>query len=172
MIIAISGLPGSGKSAISRELAGRLKLKRFSWGELLKKEIKKTKVNKLFLSKLVHDNKKLNSLIDNKIKKLTKGRKNYILDSRLSAKLAKADFYIYLFAPQSVRAGRIAGRDGLSYKQALKEIKMREKLEREQYRKQYNFDYTNKRHYNILINTGKKKPASYYAKEILSKIKT
>jgi len=171
MIITISGLPGSGKSTISKLLAKRLKLKRYSLGKIFREEANKHNVDNLTLLELAAIKPSINKLIDKKIKNMIGKRRNFILDSRLSALLyKKAEYHLYLYAPLNVRAGRIAKRDKINYKEALEKNRLRERLERDLYKKQYRFDYTDKKHYNILLDTSKCLPKKC-ANVIISKIK-
>ncbi len=156
MIITISGLPGSGKSTISKLLAKKLKLKRYALGKIFREEASKHKVDNLTLLKLAEFKPSINKLIDKKIKNMIGKTKNFILDSRLSALLyKKADYHLYLYAPITIRAKRIALRDKVDYEEALQKTRLRESLERKLYKKQYKFDYINKKHYNVILDTSK-----------------
>ena len=106
----------------------------------------------------------------NKVKTLGK-KKNYIIDSRLSAYfLPKAEFRIYLKAPLKIRARRIHERQKISLLKSLKKTKIRQKEEVNKYKELYNVDYRNPKLYNIVFNT-KGYSAVQTANELVKRIK-
>lgn len=144
IVIAISGPPGVGTSSVAREVAKRLKLRYLSPGKTYKsfldeKEAKaaldfwKTSFGS---SKMLHEN-----LDTSQIEEAKKG--NIVVCGKLSIHFLKdmADYKIWLEAPLEARAKRTAGRDDIPFEEALKEIADREKMERENWKRIYGFDY-------------------------------
>lgn len=151
MIITITGLPGSGKTTVVKELAKHLHIKHYSMGDLFRKIAKKRKISVLQLTK---QSGKISDELDRIQKNIAKKNKNAIIDSRLGAYLIKnAHARIYIYAPLKTRVNRIAKRDKISYKKALHETLAREREELKHYKKEYNIDYRNKKLYNIILNT-------------------
>jgi cytidylate kinase len=152
MIITITGLPGSGKTSVAKEIARHLHIKHYSMGDLFRKIAKKRKISILELGKkdeLVDEMDKLQ-------KKIAHTHKNAIIDSRLGAYLIKnADVRIYIYASLKTRVKRISKRDKKTYKEALKETLAREREELKHYREKYNIDYRDKKLYNLILNTDK-----------------
>jgi cytidylate kinase len=65
---------------------------------------------------------------------------NVALDSWTMPWLLEKGFKVWLEASAEKRAERIASRDGISFKEALKALKTKETRTRTIYRKLYNFD--------------------------------
>lgn len=150
MIVTITGLPGSGKTSVAKELAKHLHLKHYSMGDIFRAIAKKRKVSVLTLTK----QGKLADYLDREQQRIAKKNKNCIIDSRLGAYLIKnSNVRIYIYATLKTRVNRIAKRDKMSYKKALHETLSRERQELNHYRKEYNIDYRYKKLYNIVINT-------------------
>ena len=168
MIITITGLPGSGKTSVAKELAKHLHIKHYSIGDLFRKLAHKKHKNFL---KLMKEKEKIIDFLDKEQVKISKNNKNAIIDSRLGAYLVKnAKYRIYLHASLKKRAERLVKRDKENYKEAVKEILSREKFEINHYKKRYNVDYRNKKFYNIIINT-EDLTVTQTVKKILDKIK-
>lgn len=169
MIITVSGLPGSGKTSISKFLSKKLKLKYISVNKIFMKMARERGMNKVEFLKLTEKDPKLNKLIDKKQRELA--RNNTIIDSKLGAYIIKkADLKIYLKAKLKTRVKRIATRENLTYKKSLKKTKLRQSLELRQYKKQYDVDYRNKKLYNLIFNTEGLTPKQS-AEKLLSIIK-
>ncbi len=151
MIITITGLPGSGKTSVAKELSKHLHIKHYSMGDLFRKIAKKKKISVLQLTK---KGGKLIDELDKMQKHISDRNKNAIIDSRLGAYLIKnAHARIYLHANLKTRVKRIAERDKKTYKEALKETLSRERQELRHYKNKYNIDYRNKKLYNIILKT-------------------
>ncbi|MEK6835923.1 MAG: (d)CMP kinase [Nanoarchaeota archaeon] len=167
MIITITGLPGSGKTSVAKELAKHLHLKHYSMGDIFRSIAKKKKISVLDLTK----QEKLVNYLDEEQKRIAKKNKNCIIDSRLGAYLIKnAHIRIYLYAPLKARVNRIARRDKISYKKALHETLAREREELKHYKHEYGIDYRNKKLYNIILNT-KGLTVEEATKKLIKKIK-
>jgi len=168
MIITITGLPGSGKTSVARELAKHLHIKHYSMGELFRKMAKKEHASLINLMK----KERLLDSLDLKQKIIAKHHKDAIIDSRLGAYLIKnAKYKIYLYCSLKRRAQRISKRDGEDYKDTMKDILKREKMELDHYKRHYRVDYRNKKLYNIIINTDGL-TVEQTVKKILEKIKS
>ena len=151
MIITITGLPGSGKTSVAKHLAKHLHIKHYSMGDLFRKIAHKKHIK---FTKLMKQQERIMYLLDKEQKRIAKTHKNAIIDSRLGAYLIKnAHYRIYLHSSLKNRAKRIAKRDKMSYKEAVKEILSREKFELSHYKKHYNVDYRDKKLYNIILDT-------------------
>ena len=167
MIITITGLPGSGKTSIAKELARHLHLKHYSMGDIFRKIAKKRKVSVLSLTK----KGKLMNYMD-KEQKIIARKGNCIIDSRLGAYLIKnADIRIYIYANLETRIRRIAKREKISYKEARHETLSREREELKHYKEAYNIDYRDKNLYNIIFKT-ENLSVGISVKKLLNKIKS
>ncbi|MEM5799778.1 MAG: cytidylate kinase family protein [Candidatus Aenigmatarchaeota archaeon] len=170
VVIAVSGLPGSGSSTLSKLLAEKLNLNYFSPGEYFKDHSNKSnqtsKALDVFKSGKGKE-KKFHESIDEMQKRLAK-KGNIVICGKLSILMLKdiADYKIWLDCSIEERAKRTAQRDGISYKEALKALKEREKLELEEWKKDYGIDYRKQKEMaDLVIDT-----SNMSEKEVLEKV--
>jgi len=150
VVICICGMAGSGKSTLTKRLAEKYGFKYYSGGDGLKalaieegyKPLKRgwweSKEGMRFLEKRSKD-PKFDKIVDNKLLKLAQ-RGNVILDSRTMPWLLKKGFKIWLEAFPEKRAERIARRDSISIREALKALKNKEEKTKTIYQKLYGFN--------------------------------
>ena len=145
LVIVISGPPGAGSTTIGRKLAGELGLKFFSMGFIQKGLAKKSRNEsqacvEAWKTKRCRS-KEFHKELDRKQAELAK-RGGIVICSKLSIHfIPRADLKVWLDVPLEVRAKRSAGRDKISFKEAIRAISSREKIERENWKKIYGFDY-------------------------------
>ncbi|MEM5777627.1 MAG: cytidylate kinase family protein [Candidatus Aenigmatarchaeota archaeon] len=170
VVIAVSGLPGSGSSTLSKLLAEKLNLKYFSPGEYFKNQSDKNNQTSKALDVFKigkGKEKKFHESIDEMQKKFAR-EGNIVICGKLSILMLKdiADYKIWLDCSIEERARRTAKRDSISYEEALKAIKEREILEVEEWEKDYGIDYRKQREMaDIIIDTSKMSE-----KEVLEKV--
>lgn len=170
MIITISGKAGSGKSTIAKEIAKKLKLKRYSIGDLMRKIAKERNLSLNELSKLAEKDSSIDMELDKKNIELRE-EDNFIIDGRLTAYFSPyAELKIFLDCSDKVRAGRILkdkreDEKSKNVNELIKKIKHREQSERKRYKKLYNVDYHDKKLYNLIIDT-----TNLSIEEVLEKI--
>jgi len=148
-IICICGLAGSGKSTLAKRLAEKYELKYYSGGDVLKviaieegyKPFERgwweSHEGIRFLEERCKD-PKFDKTVDKKFLELAR-QGNVILDSRTMPWLLKEGSKIWLGASPEKRAERIARRDDISVKEALKALKSKEEKTKAIYRKLYSF---------------------------------
>jgi len=154
VVIAISGLHGTGKTTQARYIAERFKLRHFSAGMIMRRMAEERGIGLDEFSRIVEEQPEIDKLID--AASITEAEKgNVVLDARLAAWMAgdKADIKILLTAPLEVRAKRIAVRDGKSFEQALKETIVREESEKRRYKELYGVDVDDCSIFDLVINT-------------------
>ncbi|NWF87011.1 cytidylate kinase family protein [Candidatus Bathyarchaeota archaeon] len=149
IVICICGLAGSGKSTLAKKLAEKYGLKYFSGGNALKALAIEEGYKSLnrgwwereegmrFLEERTEDSK-FDETVDRKLLELAK-QGNAVLDSWTMPWLFKKGFKIWLEASPEKRAERIAKRDGISVKEALNALKIKEKRTKSIYEKLYGF---------------------------------
>jgi cytidylate kinase len=149
MIICICGMAGSGKSTVAKKIAAKYELKYYSGGDTLKasateegyKPLKRgwweTEEGRRFLGKR-EESPKFDEMVDKKLLELAK-RGNAVLDSWTMPWLLKKGFKIWLEASLEKRVERIAARDGISVKEALKALRNKEERTKAIYKKLYGF---------------------------------
>jgi len=149
IVICISGMAGSGKSTLARKLAKKYRLDYYSGGNALKALAIEERYNPFkhgwwesqegmrFLDKRSKD-LKFDKAVDRKLLGLAR-QGNVILDSWTMPWLLKKGFKIWLEVSSGKRAERIASRDGISVKEALKALRSKEEKTKAIYKKLYGF---------------------------------
>ena len=177
MIITISGLPGSGKSTVSRLLAERLKFERYSSGDFVRQLALESKQDLLTFYKNAENNPEIDYKIDQRQKQLGREKDNFVMDGRLSFFFIPHAIKVFLDVDINVAASRIFNakrNEETAYKSivhAKKEVNERIKNEVKRYNSLYGVDYTDKKHYDLVIDTSNSNPEQIVS-EILSFLET
>ncbi len=172
MIITISGLHGTGKSAIGKLIAGKLKIQYYSTGQAFRDLAKEMNMSLEEFTKFVEENPEIDKKLDNKIVEIAQKGK-IIIDSQISGYILKsiADLKILLTCPLETRVKRMAERDNTNYEKKLEETILREKSELERFKRLYQIDLNDAEEvtllYDLVINT-----ETLSIEEILEKILT
>lgn len=151
MIIAISGFTGSGKNTLGELLAGKLgyALVCPTFKDLAEKE----GVPLMEYHKMAEKDQDIDRKFDAVLKdKAAKG--NCVVTTWLGPWMVDADVRIRVFAPEGVRAERIAGRDRMSPREALKHLKERDDNNRRRYKKLYKIDIDDDGIFDACLNSG------------------
>jgi cytidylate kinase len=164
LIICICGMAGSGKSTLAKKIAQKYGLKYFSGGDALMTLALEEGYHPLdqgwwersegmrFLEKRGKD-PRFDQTVDKKL--LDVARKgNVVLDSWTMPWLLGKGFKIWLEASAEKRAERIAGRDKISFKEALDALKRKEKQTKRIYSEMYGFNLgDNFDPFNFILDT-------------------
>jgi cytidylate kinase len=149
VVLCISGLAGSGKSTVARKLAEKYRLRYYSGGDaLMALALEKgysplergwweSKEGLSFLKKRGKDSQ-FDEAVDKKLLEAAE-EGNVVLDSWAMPWLLHKGFKIWLEVSVEKRAQRIAGRDCISFEEALTALKQKEKQTKAIYRKMYGF---------------------------------
>jgi cytidylate kinase len=149
LVICICGMAGSGKSTLAKKLAEKYGLKYYSGGDALKalaleRGHKPTehgwwesKEGLLFLEKR-EKNPEFDKAVDQKLLEIAK-QGNVVLDSWTMPWLLETGFKIWLEASPRKRAERVAKRDSITIKEALKALRKKEEKTKSIYEKLYGF---------------------------------
>jgi len=150
LIICVCGMAGSGKSTLAKKLAERYGLKYYSGGDALKalalerghKPAERgwweSEEGLSFLEKR-EKNLEFDKAVDQRLLEIAK-QGNVILDSWTMPWLLKNGFKIWLEASPRKRAERVAKRDNIPVKEALKALKRKEEKTKSIYKKLYGFN--------------------------------
>ena len=150
LVICVSGMAGSGKSTVAKRLAEHYGLKYYSGGDALKAVAAEmgfktsgegwweTAEGAKFLEKRL-GNLEIDRKVDEKLLNWAK-RGGVVLDSWAMPWLLKGGFKIWLETSEGVRAQRLAERDGLNSKDALRVLREKEAKTKAIYRKLYRFN--------------------------------
>jgi len=158
MIIAISGLHGTGKSTIAKLLADKLGILYYSTGQAFRDLAKENNMSLEDYTRFVENHPDIDKELDNRVVKMAE-KGSIIVDSQLSGHLLKsiANFKVHLTCPINVRIKRMASRDQTSYNEKLKETTIREKSELERFKKLYNIDLSDRKSteefFDLIIDT-------------------
>jgi len=155
-VITVGGLHGVGKSTHATALADGLGLRYVSTGLLFRDVASDKGLDLIELTKLSAEDKSIDEEIDERSKRLLL-QGNVVFDSMLapylSVSMGVEAFRIGLFAPLGVRTERIARRDEIGERQALKETQIREKTELERFRRYYSIDISDTSIYHLMLDT-------------------
>ncbi|WP_336135968.1 (d)CMP kinase [Natronomonas amylolytica] len=160
MLITISGPAGSGKSTAAAALAEALDYDHVSGGDIFRELADERDMTPLELNKAAEENDQIDRDLDRRLRNIAETRDDLVLESRLAGWMAGdyADFRIWLDAPLSVRAERIADREDKSAELARKETLERSKSEARRYLEYYDIDIDNLGIYDLALNTARLSP--------------
>lgn len=163
MKITISGNLGSGKSTIAKLLAKKYGLKHYSAGDFMRKMASDKGLTLLELSKIADKNPSIDIAIDNMTKSL-KSEDDFVMDSRIAFHFIPESIKIFLKVSVDEAAKRIfkEKRKDEKYNVSLKKTKQniitRTESEKRRYKNYYGIDYTDEKHYDLVIDTSDKSP--------------
>ena len=150
IVICIGGMAGSGKSTLARKLAEKYKFQYLSGGDALKalaveegyKSLRlgwwESKEGMRFLEEREKDHR-FDEAVDKKLLQMAR-KGNVILDSWTMPWLLEHAFKMWLEASPEKRAERTAGRDRITFKEALNALKRKEKQTKAIYKEIYGFN--------------------------------
>jgi CMP/dCMP kinase len=150
MVICIGGMAGSGKSTVARKLAEKYKLKYLSGGDALKALAVEEGYKSLgpgwwesregmrFMEEREKDHR-FDEAVDRKLLQMAR-KGNVVLDSWTMPWLLEGAFKMWLEASMEKRAERIAGRDRITFEEALNALKRKEKQTKAIYQELYGFN--------------------------------
>jgi predicted cytidylate kinase len=175
MIITISGVAGSGKSTVAKELAVRLGFKHFSMGDIQREIAKDKGLTIVELGELEKKDRSIDMEIDDRQARLGQEKDNFVIDSWLASKFIPHAFKVFLDCDLDVRAKRICKkREAEGYNDvnlAKKAIVQRERTNRERWIEYYGYDFLDMQNYDVVLDTTRMTPKTCVNKIILAKDK-
>jgi len=149
VVICISGMAGTGKSTLCKKLAKKYNLKCYSGGDALKELAKAEGYDMsgegwwespkgLNFLRERENNAKFDRAVDAKLLEYA-NQGNVLLDSWTMPWLLKDSFKIWLLASTEQRAARVAERDKITFREALKILEEKETKTKAIYQKLYGF---------------------------------
>ena len=151
MIIAISGLSGSGKntlgSLVAKKLGYRLVCPTFK--DLAEKE----GIPLLEFQKKAMKDPDIDRKFDALLKQeASKG--DCVVTTWLGPWMVDPDIRVWVFCPDDIRVSRLAKRDGITTEEAQAHIKKRDDNNRKRYAKLYGIDIDEHSKFDICVNSG------------------
>jgi cytidylate kinase len=162
MLLTVSGPPGSGKSTNAAGLAKRFGLDHVSGGDIFRDLADERGYSPVEFNELAEEDDQIDRDLDRRLREIAVERDDVLLESRLAGWLAadQADVKIWLDAPRTIRAERIADRENKPVDVAEAETERREASEALRYKEYYNIDISDLTIYDITYNTARWGPKS------------
>lgn len=161
MIIAISGLPGSGKSTVGKILAKKLGYKFYSMGDMRGKMAMDRGLTINELNKLGEKEDWTDKIVDEYQKELGVKEENFIIDGRLSFYFIPHAYKIFLTVDPEEAAKRVFAdprpdeKKVANVKEQNKAMQKRVMDDEKRYKKYYNVSFTKEKNYDLVIDTTK-----------------
>lgn len=153
MIVTLSGLPGSGKTSVARELIARYGFTMISAGEQFRKLAQERGMSLEEFGALAQKDSSIDIAIDQRQKELAVKFDMSLVEGRLAGRTIDADLKVWLKTALGVRAERVAKREGISVQMAREETVARELSEATRYKDFYNIDQNDWSCYDLIIDT-------------------
>ncbi len=165
LVICISGLSGTGKSTIGRELAKQYGLRYVSGGEALREKARELGYSPSgpgwwegpegmrFMEERLRD-PRFDREVDEWLIRLA-GEGGVVIDSWTIAWLLKDArcLKVCLYGSEEVRARRVAGRDGVPIEEALKALREKEERTKLIYERIYGFNLRDLSPFDLIVDT-------------------
>jgi len=160
MLITVSGPAGSGKSTLAKSLAEALDYDHVSGGDIFRELAEERGMTPLELNRAAEDDAGIDRDLDRRLRDIARERDDLVLESRLAGWMAGeyADIKLWLSAPLSVRADRIAQRENKPFEQAKTETRERGESEAQRYSDYYDIDFDDLSIYDLSVNTARWDP--------------
>lgn len=155
MIIAVSGLGGSGKDTLGRALAKELGLRVVC--PTFKTLAKDEGISLMEFQEKAKNDPEIDRKFDEALKREAAAG-DCVVTTWLGPWMVEADYRVWVIAPLEVRAGRLAKRDGLSFEEALSHLKERDRSNRERYLGVYGIDILDIEGFDLAVNSGQQTP--------------
>jgi len=157
MLITVSGPAGVGKSTLAEGLADALGYDHVSGGDIFRELADERGVSLVEFNRLAEEDEQIDLDLDRRLRQIAEEREDLVVESRLAGWMAcdHADLKLWLDAPLSVRAARIADREDKSVDEAREETKARAGSEALRYEEYYGIDIDDLAIYDLTVNTAR-----------------
>ena len=157
MLITVSGPAGVGKSTLAEGLADALGYDHVSGCDIFRELADERGVSLVEFNRLAEEDEQIDLDLDRRLRQIAEEREDLVVESRLAGWMAgdHADLKLWLDAPLSVRAARIADREDKSVDEAREETKARAGSEALRYEEYYGIDIDDLAIYDLTVNTAR-----------------
>ena len=157
--ISITGVLGSGKSSVCRELQSRRHLEFFSTGAIQRHIAAEKGMSTYELNRYSERHPEIDRLIDDKLIALSDASVDMVIDSRMAWHFVSNSFKVFLTTDEIVAARRIMGDERgcsetyASLAEAKEKLDARKKSENLRYKSKYGVDCNDFRNYDLVVDT-------------------
>ena len=161
MLITITGKLGSGKSTICQRLSERCRYQIYSTGEIHRNLAKRMGLDTLALNRLMSQDSSYDQAIDDEVKRIAVERQNdpLIFDSRLAWHFVEWSLKLFTTVDPVIAAKRVfkapRGEEETysDFHDALANLRLRAKLERDRFKDIYGVDYYDYGNFDLILDT-------------------
>lgn len=161
MLITISGVPGSGKTTVARQLAERLGVPHVYAGDLYRQEAKRRGLSLAAFNALCEGDHSIDRALDAAMAEHAR-RGDVVLEGRLAGFLAAENrldaLKVWLDASDETRARRVAQREGSDWREVLEVNRVRHQSDANRYRAIYGYDLSDHGVYDVVLATDDQTP--------------
>jgi CMP/dCMP kinase len=163
--VTVSGLIGTGKTSVARELAGELGADFYSSGNFQRSVASRHRLTILELNLLAESDPSLDREIDEETRKLRGAAKSFVIDARIAWHFLPDSFKLFLVASPTIAAERVlADQRGhtetyADLASARRDIVERQSSEWRRFKRLYGIDLFDPRNYDAVIETTFSPPA-------------
>ncbi len=159
MIITISGMPGSGKSTVAKLLAKNLKFRHYSAGDFMRAMAEEMGLTLDELTQQAKSDRSIDDEIDKRTIELAEREDDFVLDSRLGWYFIPDSVKVLLLVDLDAAAQRIFAarrpdeKENTTLERTKENVSKRLRSEIQRYAKLYNVDYTDRKKYDLVVDT-------------------
>jgi len=160
MLVTVSGPPGSGTTTNAAAIAERFDFQHTSGGDIFRQLAEERGHTLAEFNELAETDPQIDRDLDRRLYEIAREQTDVVLESRLAGWLAgeQATLRIWLDAPRSVRAARIADRESKTVQEAREATEEREASESRRYQEYYGIDINDLSIYDLVLNTARWEP--------------
>jgi cytidylate kinase len=158
MIITISGRAGTGKSMVGKALAKKLGCKFYSAGDVRRKYARSIGISLAELNKRAEKDSYSDKMVDEFMAEMAESEDDFVVDGRMGFYFIPKSIKIFLEADEKTRAKRLIGRgkseeNPKDVKEALRLVLERDASDVKRYKKLYNVNPYDEKHYDVIFDT-------------------
>jgi cytidylate kinase len=175
MIISYNGDLGAGKSTIAKKVAEELKFKHYYMGQILRDMSKEKGMTFLDFMRLAEEDSSIDKELDDYVKKLGEEEDDFVIESRTAWYFIPHSIKIYLKVDEKEGARRIyrelqeenkRNEERKSFEGVLDDCRRRILSEQKRYKKYYNFNIQDLKHYDFVLDTSDLNPEKVLEKNL------